>query len=140
MIKISAKDRLTARAANITDANLMLEAAMANTKTPYERICLLRAIKEATTLYLKEAVLDQIKEDEEEDEQDMMEAAEKMRGTPAGEELRSVDAEERGNILREVVKVKRRIMNRQGSTICEGRMRRYNADDDDDDRIGTVIG
>jgi hypothetical protein len=137
MIKISAKDRLTARAANITDANLMLEAAMANTKTPYERICLLRAIKEAATLYMKDAIRDQIKEDEEEDEQDMMEAAEKMRGTPAGEELRDLDMEERGNILRQVVKVKRRLR-RQGTCLHAGSIRQYN--DDDDDVVGTVIG
>ena len=136
MIKFSAKDRLTARAANITDANLMLEAAMANTKTPYERICLLRAIKEATHLYLKEAIQAQLKEDEEEDEQNMMEAAEKLRGKEMIGES-SPDNGDRLELRQEVRRIKRRI-GHQGSCLQESRIRRYH--DDDDDLVGTVIG
>ena len=52
---IPAKTQLTTLSANITDASLSIEAAL-GTKTPEERLEMLRAFRTAIHLYTREAI------------------------------------------------------------------------------------
>jgi hypothetical protein len=62
--KLSAKEQLTNQAAAITNANLTIEAALSSAATTSEKIELLNALRNATSLYLRE-VLQQFSNEQE---------------------------------------------------------------------------
>jgi len=77
MLRISAKDQISNRAAALTNANLTLEAALSHARTPSEKMELLDALQEATRLYMRETMREVQKERMAEREADLAELQEK---------------------------------------------------------------